>query len=330
MENLWKSVSSKSTGEEPADLIGTKQAMCLFLTAVECPHGCGIIEAEKSGLNLMIRVDYKQAVFANRIADERKRIEEVQSCARFPEKTARIAAEDDGFVSPCPLTKRLEAGILRKQAHRHLSIRRICRSTLSDFHRIADPDHPSPESPPHRADDRDDESQAASLALGHTLCARLTAELNWPIPQTEWHVREAGHAGFGVVLQQAVAAIVIEDVGILEGVRRGWEVVKRNVGPVALIWLILMVVGFVIGILLALPVLVTVIPAAIAYGASGQQPGTAALIVGGVCLAVYIPVYLILYGILTAYVESAWALTYLRLTRPKESNPTSAALPVMR
>lgn len=132
----------------------------------------------------------------------------------------------------------------------------------------------------------------------------------------------------GVVIQQAVAAIVIDDVGVMEGVRRGWEVVKKNIGPMALIWLIVAVIGFAFGILLALPILFTVVPAAIAYGVSGQLPGATAWIVGGVCLAVYIPFYVILYGILTAYIESVWALTYLRLTRPKEGNQAPAALPV--
>jgi hypothetical protein len=49
------------------------------------------------------------------------------------------------FFNPTLRTLRtLEDFSQTKQAHRHLSIRRICRSTLSDFHRIADPERLQP------------------------------------------------------------------------------------------------------------------------------------------------------------------------------------------
>lgn len=43
--------------EEPADLLGTKKTVRLLLAAPECPHNCSVIEAEESGLDLMIRID---------------------------------------------------------------------------------------------------------------------------------------------------------------------------------------------------------------------------------------------------------------------------------
>jgi hypothetical protein len=42
---------------------------------------------------------------------------------------------------------------------------------------------------------------------------------------------------------------------------------------------------------------------------------------------VYLPVLLVANGILTGYLESVWALTFLRLTRPKEGTATLEALP---
>ncbi len=135
----------------------------------------------------------------------------------------------------------------------------------------------------------------------------------------------------GIVIQQAEAAIVIENLGIMDGVRRGWDVVKTHLGPILIMWLILLVIGFVAGIVIALPVLVTVIPAAIAFGVASSQGTTfdyTPLIVGLVCCAVYFPFLLVLSGILTAYVQSAWTLTYLRLTRPKAAPaPESTVIP---
>jgi hypothetical protein len=122
----------------------------------------------------------------------------------------------------------------------------------------------------------------------------------------------------GIVVQQADAAMVIEDLSMMDGVRRAWGIVKKNVGPVLLIWLITAVIGGVIGFVLALPFLVTVIPAVIALAASPNEFPTAIVTVAGLCFVLYIPVLIVAQGILTSYVESVWALTFLRLTRPPE------------
>ena len=47
------------------------------------------------------------------------------------------------------------------------------------------------------------------------------------------------------------------------------------------------------------------------------------LIIAGLCTVAYFPFLLVVNGILTAYIESVWTLTYLRLTRPKEIIPES-------
>jgi uncharacterized membrane protein len=113
----------------------------------------------------------------------------------------------------------------------------------------------------------------------------------------------------------------------MDGVRRGWEVVKKNIGDVLLIWLMTAIIGFVIGILIALPVLLIVVPAIIGFAASGGDFGAAALVSAGLCFVVYLPVLLVANGILTGYLESVWALTFLRLTRPKEGMATLETLP---
>ncbi|HEX8992485.1 MAG TPA: hypothetical protein VF784_12470 [Anaerolineales bacterium] len=135
----------------------------------------------------------------------------------------------------------------------------------------------------------------------------------------------------GIVIQQAESAIVIENLGIMDGVRRGWDVVKTHLGPILIMWLILLVIGFVVGIVLALPILIVLVPAAIAFGTANYQATTfdyTPLIVGLVCCAVYFPFLLVLGGILQAYLQSAWTLTFLRLTRPKVTPvPESTVIP---
>lgn len=123
----------------------------------------------------------------------------------------------------------------------------------------------------------------------------------------------------GIVLHQAESAIVIENVRMLDGLQRGWAVFRKNVGPMLLIWLITGVIGVVIGVLIALPMLVVVVPTIVGFATSGGNLPTTALLVSGLCFVLYLPVLLVVQGILSAYVQSVWTLTFLRLTRPNPS-----------
>ncbi|HEX9840967.1 MAG TPA: hypothetical protein VGA72_16575 [Anaerolineales bacterium] len=121
-----------------------------------------------------------------------------------------------------------------------------------------------------------------------------------------------------VVIEQANAAIVLEDLGIGDGLRRGWEVVRANIGTMILMALILFIGSAVVGIVLAIPLIVAVVPLVIGSAAGAERTP---LLIAGVCCAVYLPILLLLNGILTAYIQSAWALTYMRLTKPQDNVP---------
>jgi len=125
----------------------------------------------------------------------------------------------------------------------------------------------------------------------------------------------------GMIIRQAENAIVLEDMRVLPAISRGWDVFKANLGPIILMAIILAVLGFVVGLVIALPVLAIVIPAAITF-AVGQSQNYTPMIFAGICLCLYIPVAWFLNGILTAYTESAWTLTYMRLTaKPQDNAP---------
>lgn len=120
----------------------------------------------------------------------------------------------------------------------------------------------------------------------------------------------------GIVVHQANNAIVVENLRMLDGLKRGWEVFKKNIGPMLLIWIITGVIGFVIGLVIALPMLIIVVPTAIGFATSRGELPTAALVVSGLCFVVYLPILIVVQGVLSAYIQSVWTLTFLRLTRP--------------
>jgi hypothetical protein len=124
----------------------------------------------------------------------------------------------------------------------------------------------------------------------------------------------------GMIIRQAENAIVLENMPVLPAISRGWEIFRANLGPIILMAIILAVVGIVAGLIIAIPILAVVVPAAITFAVNRAENWTP-MIFAGVCLCLYIPVAWLLNGILTAYTESAWTLTYMRLTASPSENP---------
>ncbi len=120
-----------------------------------------------------------------------------------------------------------------------------------------------------------------------------------------------------VVIEQANVAIVLEDKSIMDGLRKGWEVVRANVVTMIAMGLILFIGSAVLGIIIALPVIIAVLP----FVFAAVRQSAAPVWIGIVCCAAYFPILLVLNGIVTAYMQTAWALTYMRLTKPQDNAP---------
>ena len=122
-----------------------------------------------------------------------------------------------------------------------------------------------------------------------------------------------------IIVEQAQAAIVLEELGISDGLKRGWQIVKSNVGPVIIMALILGIGGGIIGVIFALPIILAIVPILVGLGTLRQS--FMPIYISLACCVVYLPVLIFLNGVLTAYIQSAWTLTFMRLTQPKEDAP---------
>jgi hypothetical protein len=128
----------------------------------------------------------------------------------------------------------------------------------------------------------------------------------------------------GMIFRQAERVIVLEDLGVMPALSRGWEIFRANLGSIILMAIILGVIGFGVGLVLTIPIILIVIPAALAF-ALGEAQNFSPLIFAAVCFCLYVPVLWLLQGILVSYTESAWTLTYMRLTN-KSGTTGSATL----
>lgn len=122
-----------------------------------------------------------------------------------------------------------------------------------------------------------------------------------------------------LIVRQSERVIVLEDAPVMPSLSRGWEIFRNNLGPIIVMAIILAVITLVVGFVIAIPLLIAVVPAVIAF-AAGDGQNWNPLLFALICICLYAPVSWLLNGIAIAYAESAWTLTYMRLTRKPDSN----------
>lgn len=131
-----------------------------------------------------------------------------------------------------------------------------------------------------------------------------------------------------VLIEQMNTALVVDDLGVFEAIERGWEVFQKNIGSMIVMGLVLILGAWLAGLLIAAPFLLLMVPVGVGLFTNGQQ---SLLSIGLICGLIYLPVLVVLGGILNAYVGSAWTLTYLRLTGKSTASqmivPTPAPAP---
>jgi len=131
----------------------------------------------------------------------------------------------------------------------------------------------------------------------------------------------------GIISNQAQIAIVHENESVLGSLRRGWDVIVNNIGPMLVMLILMFAIGLAAGLVIALPIIIIVFPLLFAFVLSSGNANMTLLIIAGLCIVAYIPISLVANGILTAYSQSVWTLTYVRLAKPRQDLETPIALP---
>jgi hypothetical protein len=128
----------------------------------------------------------------------------------------------------------------------------------------------------------------------------------------------------GVIIEQANIAIVVEDQGIIAGLQRGWEIFRSNLGTMIIMALILYVgIGLIGGFLIGLPLALVFAPLLTGLLLNTNRAFEGGLVLSALCFVGYLPILIILNGILRGYIEAAWTLTYLRLrSKPSQELQT--------
>jgi hypothetical protein len=116
---------------------------------------------------------------------------------------------------------------------------------------------------------------------------------------------------FGIYLKLVQNSIVVEKQGIFDSFGRAWRIGRANLGPVAVMGVILILAGVIGGVLLVLPLLAVAFPALVALSSGERLSGALWGLV--LCGVIYLPILVVVSGVLQTFLNSAWTLTYRRL-----------------
>jgi hypothetical protein len=135
-----------------------------------------------------------------------------------------------------------------------------------------------------------------------------------------------------IVAHFAQFGVVLDGLRVGDAFRKGWEVLKTNLGPIIILGLILIVIGFVAGILIAAPFIAILAPLLIGMiagsNADSALPGMPFLVAAGLGFLCYLPIALVLSGVLQTWVMSAWMLAYRQFTGRAMTPAAPPAAPV--
>jgi len=105
-------------------------------------------------------------------------------------------------------------------------------------------------------------------------------------------------------------ALIVEDLDIVAAFQRAWDVFRSNLGEVIVMGLILGVGSFVVGLILAIPFILMVLPFITGLLVDTEASTIAGLSVTLIGILFYLPVLLLASGIMRTFITGSWTLTY--------------------
>lgn len=118
-------------------------------------------------------------------------------------------------------------------------------------------------------------------------------------------------------MELAESAVVVDGLGVMDAIRRGWETMRVNKMNVFIIALIVYVGIWMVTMLVMVPFLLPMFFAPVFF-IEGGELSNRLLWGAGIWMALFIPIMTFVQGISMVFVKTSWLLTYLRLTRKPE------------
>lgn len=118
-------------------------------------------------------------------------------------------------------------------------------------------------------------------------------------------------------IEEALAAVIADDLDLFAAIQRGWEVFKANFWQIAILSVLLYLILMIVGMLFAIPF----IALSFFFPFLGMQDNfllnlRAIMLIFAALSLLLAPVMALIQGVLTTFLKAVFAIAYLRLTRP--------------
>jgi len=117
----------------------------------------------------------------------------------------------------------------------------------------------------------------------------------------------------GQIQLYAERAAILEGKGWIDAFKRGWQVLKTNLGPTIVFWLIFLVIGGVLLAIVAGGILALALPAVALFGNNNPNALAVVTMCGGALIGFVI--LAVVGAIVQTFTSTTWTLVYRQLTR---------------
>lgn len=130
------------------------------------------------------------------------------------------------------------------------------------------------------------------------------------------------------VMEQGVSAVLVDNVGISSALQRAWELVRKNLGVMALMSVIIYLGSMVVSMIISIPMMIPMFGFIFNMGSRPDVQSFERLSRSMILwMLAFSPFYAVFQGVLLTFMQSVWTLTYLRLTRStKPAQPFPATV----
>lgn len=117
-----------------------------------------------------------------------------------------------------------------------------------------------------------------------------------------------------LLFKLATIAVIGEDLGVVDALRRAWEIARAHVVELIVMAIILAIGAAVVNFLAGLPMLLVAAPlfGTIFSGSSTLFNG--GMVLSGMLFLIYLPIFLAIRGILESYVDTVWTILFRRFS----------------
>jgi hypothetical protein len=124
------------------------------------------------------------------------------------------------------------------------------------------------------------------------------------------------------IMEQALAAVVVDNMSMTVALQRAWVLVKRNFGVMALMSIVIYLGGTLISMVISTPMMIPMFGFFFSMGSEPDMQAVQDLSRNMMLWMLAISPFLALFqGLFLTFMQSAWTLTYMRLRAPSADVP---------